>query len=200
VIIKVCGIVDQDNHEKISSRGPDMIGINFYSPSKRFIGDRALLLKEDEKRVGVFVKASASEIREEMVKHHLDYAQLHGDESVELCREIQAFIPIIKVFRINDDFDWTSTLDYSFADYFLFDTFTKVFGGSGKRFDWRQLNRYTGAVPFLLSGGISPKDVKDILEVDHPRFRGVDINSCFEFEPGIKNVEEVSSFIEALKI
>jgi len=199
VIIKVCGILDTANHQALSTPGVDMIGINFYAPSKRYIGDATLPMIDNQQRVGVFVKASIEEIKSAVTRHHLDFAQLHGDESVELCKEVQEIVPIIKVFRITDDFDWSQTSEFSFADYFLFDTFTKVYGGSGKRFDWNQLDQYTGTTPFLLSGGIRPEDVEAIKQINHPLYRGVDINSGFEIEPGIKNAEEVTSFVGALK-
>ncbi len=199
MIVKVCGILDQQNHEGISSCNVDMIGINFYKPSKRYIGENQLEIVPNQKRIGVFVKSSKEEILHAKKRHLLDYAQLHGDEIVAMCRDIQSIIPIIKVFRITEEFDWKITEAFGFADYFLFDTFTKVYGGSGKRFNWSELIKYEGSTPFFLSGGIGPDDVKAIKRVNHPKLIGVDINSGFEEEPGIKNIEKVRSFTTALK-
>ncbi len=199
MIVKVCGIVDQENHDGVSRSGVDMIGINFYQPSKRFIGEKVLTQVSEQDRVGVFVNSSKEEILRARQVHHLDYAQLHGDESVELCMEIQSVIPIIKVFRITADFDWAITSDFEFATYFLFDTFTKVYGGSGKRFDWSALDNYEGTTPFFLSGGIRPEDVEAVKDIQHQRLIGVDINSGFEVEPGLKNIEDVEYFVSALK-
>jgi len=199
MIVKVCGILDQQNHEALTSCQVDMIGINFYEASKRYIGEQRLGVIPQQKRIGVFVKSSKDEILQAQQDHQLDYAQLHGDETVAMCKDIQAIIPIIKVFRITDEFDWKSTEAFAFADYFLFDTFTKVYGGSGKRFDWSELIKYRGDTSFFLSGGIQPKDVQAIKAVDHPKLIGVDINSGFEVRPGLKNIKEVRSFVTALK-
>jgi len=200
MIIKVCGLVDQENHTALSVEGLDMIGINFYEPSKRYIADRELDKLDGQERVGVFVQATLDNIITARDHHQLDYAQLHGDESVAFCQAVQEVIKIIKVFRVSEDFDWEATGPYSFADYFLFDTYTKDYGGSGKRFDWSELSNYKGKTPFLLSGGIGPEDVERIKAVAHPKFVGVDINSGFESAPGIKNEEEVKHLISALKV
>jgi len=199
MIVKVCGILDQENHDALASCHVDMIGINFYEASKRYIGEQHLEVVPLQKRIGVFVKSTKDQILQAKQNHHLDYAQLHGDETVTICKDIQGIIPIIKVFRITEGFDWNSTEEYAFADYFLFDTFTKVYGGSGKRFDWSDLVKYQGNTSFFLSGGIGPTDVEAIMSVDHPKLIGVDINSGFEVEPGLKNIEEVRSFVTALK-
>jgi phosphoribosylanthranilate isomerase len=85
------------------------------------------------------------------------------------------------------------------VDYFLFDTKTPLHGGSGKKFNWDILNKYTGHKPFFLSGGIGPDDAKSILDIKHPKLTGVDLNSGFEDEPGLKNKEKLSTFILELK-
>ena len=187
MIIKVCGLRDRANHQEISNLDVEMIGINLYKPSSRFIGAYRLEQVVDQLRVGVFVKASIEAIKEAIDTHQLDLLQLHGDEDVEYCKEAQSLKPIIKVFRIDPDFDWSVILDFSFADYILLDTKTAKYGGSGKKFDWSILNLYTIDTPFLLSGGIGPDDIEDIKKIQHPQFAGVDINSKFEISPALKD-------------
>lgn len=199
MIIKVCGILDQANHDALSHLGVDMIGINFYEPSKRYIGKQKLEQKINQKRVGVFVNAELSLIASSVQEHHLDYVQLHGDENENFCRAAQQIASVIKVFRITEEFDWHQTKGYDGVAYFLFDTYTKAYGGSGKRFDWDSLDKYEGAVPFLLAGGITPEDANGIQNIDHPLFAGIDINSGFEDLPGYKNIDKVRSFLNALK-
>lgn len=82
------------------------------------------------------------------------------------------------------------------CDYYLFDTKTPQYGGSGNQFDWNLLHRYNGPTPFLLSGGINPYSVKALREFRHPYFAGIDINSRFETAPGIKDVERISNFLK----
>ena len=83
-------------------------------------------------------------------------------------------------------------------DYFLFDTRCEGYGGSGKRFDWSILTGYKGETPFLLSGGIRPENAEAIRNFRHPRFAGIDLNSGFEIEPGLKDIDKLKNFIQQI--
>jgi len=201
--VKVCGITNPRNLLQLSMLKVDMIGYNFYPESKRYVGENMLLsliaLPTSIKKVGVFVNASIEFIKEQQETYKLDYLQLHGDESQEMMTAIREIALVIKVFRITPDFDFENTKAYSSADLFLFDTYTKDFGGSGQRFDWEKLDDYEGDTPFLLAGGIGPDDVSAILKINHPDLYGVDINSGFESAPGIKEAKKINTFIKELK-
>jgi phosphoribosylanthranilate isomerase len=109
-------------------------------------------------------------------------------------------LKIIKAFSVNEDFQFHKTKPFEgVADYFLFDTKTNLPGGSGEKFNWEILNRYNGDTPFLLSGGISPEDAEEIKKIDHPQLAGIDLNSGFEDEPGLKNIEKLNVFIEEIQ-
>ena len=106
----------------------------------------------------------------------------------------------IKAFSILLPKDLLAVSAYNgLCDYYLFDTKTPQYGGSGNQFDWNLLHRYNGPTPFLLSGGINPYSVKALREFRHPYFAGIDINSRFETAPGIKDVERISNFLKELK-
>ncbi len=198
LIIKVCGINDLVNHETIATMSIDMIGLNFYPASKRYL-TAEIYPRQGVDYVGVFVNAPMTDVRIAAQKYGLHYAQLHGDEDVEYCRELSKEMKIIKAFRITTDFDFNKLHDYAFCAYYLFDTFTAEYGGSGKKFNWDVLKQYTGARPFLLSGGIGIEDYDAITKLDHPLFVGVDINSKFETAPGHKDVELVHHFVQKLR-
>lgn len=195
MIIKVCGLTDDLNYKEIVDTGATMLGLNFYAISKRFIGSRQITKVKNETRVGVYVNHTLTFLKESADTHQLDYLQLHGDEDVDYCKAAQLIRPIIKVWRIGVNFKWSLLEEFSFADYFLFDTKVPAYGGSGHKFDWSVLNSYTGETPFLLAGGISAEDVESIKQIEHPQFAGVDINSRFEISPGIKNQKTVADFI-----
>lgn len=204
MVIKVCGIKTQENVEFLSQANIDMIGLNFYQPSVRYISDAIdpnifSSVPNKIKKIGVFVNESKSIILAKSLKFNLDYVQLHGDESPDFCAQIANHFPIIKVFRVGQEFDFKSTQDYDSAQYFLFDTHTIQFGGSGKKFDWDILRLYTYRKSFLLSGGIGPEDADHILQINHPQFMGIDINSKFEMSPGIKDKNLVLPFINNVK-
>jgi len=198
MIVKVCGIRSQTNYHQLSG-DIDMIGINFYPKSKRYIGVQTLNKKDQAVFVGVFVNEDLEKVWTAAENYSLDYIQCHGHESVEYCEVLKEDYRVIKVFSIDQETDFAQIENYAFCDYFLFDTATKDFGGSGQKFDWESLKNYKGSTRFLLAGGISPKDVQAIKRIKHPAFAGVDINSKFEDSPGIKNAAAVNNFVQKIK-
>ncbi len=196
MIVKVCGLKESQNIQDIVSLDIDWIGYNFYKPSSRYITIVPTINNEiHQKKVGIFVNEDMDIVKDYIDKYDLDLIQLHGNETPEYCINAQSLIPIIKVFRIYEDFDFDMLDDFRMAEFFLFDTETKNYGGSGIKFDWNILNHKPICRPFLLSGGIGPDDVDEILKIGHPQFKGIDINSKFEISPGIKDVELVRKFV-----
>ena len=159
-------------------------------------------------RVGVFVDDMPQNIVTRVYNYGLDYVQLHGDESPVMIENLKATVvpdirkelKVIKAISIANKEDIQKCQQYEgLVDMFLFDTKCASVGGSGKKFDWQMLQAYKGNTPFLLSGGISPDDAESIKEFHHPMFAGVDLNSKFEIEPGVKDVEKVKTFISEMK-
>ena len=200
MIVKVCGLNDAKNCLAIDELKPDLVGMIFYKKSPRYIGE-TILPKTKTKKVGVFVNATLGEILCAVEKHQLNYVQLHGNEPLILGKSLQGNgIKIIKYFGIEDAVDNQRMAEWEpFCEYFLFDTKSKQFGGIGAKFNWNLLNNYQLNTPFLLAGGITAKDVSAIKKIKHHAFAGVDINSKFELEPGIKNIEQVKLFIDEIK-
>lgn len=160
------------------------------------------------KRVGVFVDDMPQTIVTRVYNYNLDYVQLHGCESrimIEnllrtLHPDIQPNIKVIKALKIADKKDVEQYKEYEgVADMMLFDTACEEEGGSGRQFDWSLLETYDGQMPFLLGGGIEPDDVQRIRQIHHPMFAGIDLNSCFEIEPGIKDIEKLANFISKIR-
>ncbi len=160
------------------------------------------------RRVGVFVDDMPQNIITRVYNFGLDYVQLHGDEPRETCEnlrrtldpDIRPGIGIIKAISISKPEDLDRCEAYEGAvDMFLFDTRCTEVGGSGRQFDWSMLDRYRGDTPFLLSGGIGPEDAARLQAFHHPRCVGVDLNSRFETQPGIKDVALLQSFIKTLR-
>jgi phosphoribosylanthranilate isomerase len=202
--IKVCGMRDAENIVEVGSLGPDYMGFIFYRDSPRYVGVDFQIppdLPASAKRVGVFVNESVEEVIKHVKKYRLDFVQLHGDESVEICQKLNdAGTSIIKVFRVDDEFDFTATSEFSEAvDYFLFDTKGKNYGGNAKKFNWHVLNKYTNQIPFFLSGGIDAESVSDILALKDLNLHAIDVNSGVESAPGLKDVKKVSAIINSLR-
>lgn len=198
--IKVCGMRNSENIQSLLALKPDFVGFIFYAKSKRFVGDFPQIdFPKEIKKVGVFVNETIEEIERIVLKHQLNAVQLHGNESPEYCKALLRIgnqqIEILKAFSVDDDFDFSETEPYqAVCDYLLFDTKGKDYGGNGIKFNWDVLQKYKGKIPFLLSGGISKNDVFDIKNFKHYAFAGVDINSGFETEPALKNINEIKEF------
>ena len=202
---KVCGMKYPDNIDDLIKLNLDFIGFIFYPKSKRYIGEDFNteiidLIPPDISKVGVFVNSDSRDIILANQKYSLDYIQLHGDESPEFCNELKnRNMRIIKAFGVNEDFDFHILEKYSdYCDFFLFDTKSKDYGGTGVKFDWKILDNYKLDIPFLLSGGIDSDSSDEIKNINHPQFFGIDINSQFEIEPGIKNIEMIEEFFEKI--
>lgn len=200
-IIKVCGMTEADNIRAIEQLGVDMIGFIFYPKSPRCLCEKPQYLPLRAKRVGVFVNESKENILMYTDRFSLNYIQLHGNESPDYCRTLHNNgLRLIKAFSISLPKDLFDVSDYDgLCDYYLFDTKTPQYGGSGNQFDWNILHRYNGSTPFLLSGGINPYSVKAIKEFHHPRLAGIDLNSRFETAPGLKDVERIEIFLKELR-
>ena len=229
MIIKVCGMRDADNIREVSELDIDMMGFIFWKDSPRFVrmisshagiipdyseerlnknSGKAVDDQHRIKRVGVFVDDMPQTIVTRIYNYELDYVQLHGEESCimidnlrrTLEPDIRTGVKIIKTISVSSAEDIEKTKEYEgCVDLFLFDTKCPTMGGSGDKFDWSVLSAYKGNVPFLLSGGIGMNDVDKIKSFQHPQFAGVDVNSCFETEPGVKDVEKLRLFIEKLR-
>lgn len=201
-LIKVCGMTEAENIRNVEQLGVDMIGFIFYPKSSRCLCEIPEYLPVQAKRVGVFVNENKEDILMYADRFALNYIQLHGNESPEYCRSLRSNgLHLIKTFSISQPKDLTEVSAYKgLCDYYLFDTKTPQYGGSGNQFDWSLLNLcYSGTTPFLLSGGINPYSVKAIQEFHHPRLAGIDINSRFETSPGIKDVARIEKFLRALR-
>lgn len=209
---------DADNIRDISALGVDMIGLIFYPPSPRdvqqfssgagIIPDYAPDMGKTPLRVGVFVDDMPQNIVTRVYNYKLDYIQLHGNEPRDTLENLRATIDpdikpkikIIKAISVSSAEDIKKYKEYvGAADLFLFDTKCKTVGGSGEQFDWQVLQAYDGDVPFILSGGIGPDDAERVKNFHHPKCIGIDLNSKFEIEPALKDVEKLKQFLVKVK-
>lgn len=207
--LKVCGLTKLNQIDELISLNTDFLGFIFYEKSPRYVLNSLDLgeikaIKHTGK-VGVFVNESLAQIIKISEKAELNFIQLHGDEShdfmIELKKNLNPEIKLIKVFRVGND---SENLKFkiknliSEVDYFLFDTDSKVFGGTGKSFDWQILNDLEITKPYFLSGGISEENIENIKLLTQKPF-ALDINSKFELEPGNKDVVKIVNFKNTLR-
>ncbi|WP_234736279.1 phosphoribosylanthranilate isomerase [Tellurirhabdus bombi] len=204
--VKVCGMRDSGNIQALISVAPDFIGFIFYDKSPRFVGedlDENLLkaIPQRIKKVGVFVNTSPDFILRTMKKYNLQYAQLHGTETPDVCRNLRnRGVSIIKAFSVDDSFNFSMVNNYKpSCDFFLFDAKGESYGGNGTAFDWKILNRYDNDKPFFISGGIGLNNIDELENLKHLKVYGVDLNSKVELEPGVKDIEQIRAIIQKFK-
>jgi phosphoribosylanthranilate isomerase len=202
--LKICGMKYPENILEVGALLPDYMGFIFWEKSARYFDGIIPELPKSIKKVGVFVNSSLDEILEKIEKHDLQAVQLHGSESVEFCTSLKNILPnlidVIKVFSILDTFDFDLLQPFEkVCDYFLFDTKGKLPGGNGTTFDWKVLENYPSTKPFFLSGGIGIKEmdaVNETLKTNLPVY-AIDVNSKFEIEPGLKNIQLIKLMVES---
>lgn len=222
--LKVCGMKYQDNIESVATLQPDYLGFIFYEKSARnFDAETIAEISESIKKTGVFVDANIDFIIEKIKTHGFKAVQLHGKESPEFCEKLKSIchaalgtesvnrdemlnqvqhdrnVEIIKVFSIKDEFNFDVLKPYeTVCDYYLFDTKGKLPGGNGYQFDWSVLNDYPSTKPFFLSGGIGLDQIDDLKKFKESEASkycyAIDVNSKFEIEPGLKNIENLKEF------
>ncbi len=197
----------QDNMNQVAALQPDYLGFIFYEKSSRNVESIFSDLPSNTKKTGVFVNSGLEFIINKINTFQLEAVQLHGNESPEFCTDLKhhyeeqsdGTIEIIKVFSIKDNFDFSVLEPYEFVcDYFLFDTKGKQPGGNGYVFDWNVLKKYPSTKPYFLSGGIGVDEIEQLKEfLNSPESKycyAIDVNSKFEIEAGLKNIEQLKEF------
>ena len=208
--IKVCGMTLPGQVNELEEMGVDLAGFIFYPRSPRYILDK--ISPEQMKKiggriakVGVFVNMSYEELMRIVDHYRLDMVQLHGDETPVFCEKVANYVTVIKAFRIaeNDPMEWMLRSFQDNTDMFMFDTLGSGYGGTGKKFDWQMLKGLSIDKLFFLSGGIEPGDEEKLLafanKPEAAKLFAIDVNSKFETEPGIKDMERIKQFVSRLE-
>ena len=202
MMVKVCGMREAENIREVEALGIDLMGFIFWPKSGRYVSERPAYLPTNCKRVGVFVDEDIETLKRIADDYALDFIQLHGHESADYCAQLKG-LKLIKAFNIATTEDFKQTEPYTgIVDYFLFDTKGKSVGGNGEKFDWSVLSAYDDNTPFLLSGGIGPDDAEVLTSHFSPltskKCVGIDLNSRFEIAPGLKDINKLKEFLNAL--
>ena len=205
--IKICGITRLEDALCAALAGVDALGFIFYPKSARNIEveqARAIIeqLPPFVDKVGVFVDEQADSVLRIIHQCRLTYAQLHGQEPPDFCRELSAkagSCRILKALRVGPDATQAMGERYNGSvDGYVLDTYKKgLVGGTGATFDWRLIEELGLAHSFLLAGGLHPGNIIEALQ--HVRPYGVDANSGLETAPGLKKHELIQEFIHQVR-
>lgn len=208
--LKVCGMTGIAQLKELEAIGVDFAGLIFYPQSPRYavkFGLTPELLKQEKlriNRVGVFVNEEQDTVLRTVDKWKLDMVQLHGDESPRYCEHISNHVNTVKAFRIggNENVPYKTFPFNDVVDLYLFDTMGKQYGGTGEQFKWDLLCHEPVSKPYFLSGGIGPEDVDKLSQFceNKKKLFAIDVNSKFEQSPGVKDMNKVKDFFNAIKM
>ncbi len=203
--LKVCGLTQKSNLESVVASGVDFAGLIFYQKSPRYMADKLLSADLDAYRehvsfVGVFVNETLEVLIELSRQFQLNIIQLHGIESPEYCQNVQEQgFQVMKVFGVGESFDFSSLKPYlPVVDYFLFDTKSPQYGGTGVSFQWSVLKDYPYDKPFWVGGGVSVENLPSLLSLHLPHLYAVDMNSALEISPGLKDISKVKASVKIM--
>lgn len=204
--VKICGLSTPETLTVAIDAGADFVGLVFYAPSPRHVEIEvaAYLAKQipsNVEAVGLFVNPTDEYLQNVLNEVALTMIQLHGHESIERVRQVkQKFnLPVIKALPIETIDDLTAAQAYdNIADWLLFDAKAETLpGGNGTPFDWNILKDYKGASPWMLAGGLTPKNIAEALKIVTPD--ALDVSSGVESDPGQKETDKIRSFIQSAK-
>ncbi len=203
LLVKICGITSPEDAALAVDAGADAIGFVFWARSPRKVspGRAAAIAREVPDavlRVGVFVDASADEMKHVAEGVGLDILQLHGEEPPEALVRLPR--PVLKAVRVGRAFSADEALRYvATAAGILVDTrLPGQRGGTGVAFDWSLVKGLADRVPFLmLAGGLAASNVAEAVRAVRPH--AVDVSSGVESVPGRKDEEKVRAFVAAAR-
>lgn len=200
--VKICGVTSAEEAMLAADLGADLIGLNFYPPSPRYVEPSQASEIADAVRgrvplVGVFVKASAAELTEISDVVGLDLLQFHGDESPT---DVAPFATrALKAFRVRDRLDEASLTGFEDVWGILVDSrHPKLFGGTGESWRFETLNAPEMQLPrrTFIAGGLGPDNVRAAIDAARPY--GIDLCSGVEAEPGRKDPELLARLFQEI--
>lgn len=203
VQIKICGVTNLADARVCVDLGADMIGLNFYPQSPRYIEpNRAREIVEALPRsvlpVGVFVDPSGDEVRAVTKTADIKCVQLHGDLSAEMCRGLARELRVIRAFSTRPKFHPKVVIAFSDCDLLLDAHHPDLRGGTGLTCDWPAAQATLPFARFLiLSGGLNTQNVGRAIATVAPH--AVDVCSGVERAPGVKDHRAVEKFIAAAR-
>ncbi|MBZ0292796.1 MAG: phosphoribosylanthranilate isomerase [Anaerolineae bacterium] len=215
--VKICGITTFEDALAAAEAGADLLGFNFYKRSPRYLSPEAALAICSKLRetldtrcpvlVGVFVNEGVGAISTITNQVGLNFAQLSGDESSDMLRELRgigfkAIRPANVAMAVEDAAYFSPHFPSDErAPSLLLDAYhPKLYGGTGEQASVEVARTVQAQVPrLMLAGGLTPENVGERVSAIQPW--GVDVASGVEpaEQPGIKDRAKMEAFITAAR-
>jgi len=204
VQIKICGVTNTRDARACVAAGADMVGLNFYPRSPRYIEPKVAqqiveAIPHSVQTVGVFVDAPADEIRSIANAAEIRCVQLHGDFSPETCRQLAREFRVVRAFCTDARFRPKETALFSECDILVDAHHPDLRGGTGLTCDWSAARATLSFARFLiLSGGLNAQNVGQAVAVVAPH--AVDVCGSVESAPGAKDYRAIQNFVAAVRM
>jgi len=208
VAAKICGLSDERGLRAAMDGGAAFVGFVFFRRSPRYVtleqaGELTGMVERGIKAVGLFVNPTDAELEQTLGMARLDMIQLHGAETPERVREVRKTtgLQVIKALGVSSARDVVEAGAYEgAADWLMFDAkppkdATRP-GGNAVAFDWPVMKTYTGQLPWLLAGGLTPTNVAGAIRASGAQ--AVDVSSGVETKPGVKSPAKIRAFLKAV--
>lgn len=209
VSVKICGINDERGLTAAVENKASYIGFVFYRRSPRHLvleqaAELVASLPRTITAVGLFVNPTDANLDSVITHVRLGMVQLHGRETPQRVDEVRSAygLPVIKAVGVSTARDIHAASAYEdHADWLLFDAKAPKAavrpGGNAVSFDWSLMKSYAGATPWMLAGGLTPRNVAKAIQESGAR--AVDVSSGVETRPGVKSPAKIRSFLNAAK-
>lgn len=203
--IKVCGLKYYENVLEVFNLNPDYLGFIFYKKSPRYVDFKELerintIAEIKDKKVAVFVNEDFNEVVKICNANDFIKIQLHGEETPEYCAKLkEEGFAVIKAISVGAKLGTDIASYKGVVDFFLFDTKCDEYGGSGKSFNWEALSSYDLDIPYFLSGGLSPDNTKNALELNSKSLFALDVNSGYEKSAAIKDIDKLKELFRLVR-
>lgn len=199
--IKICGITNEEDALCAAKLGAAALGFIFYPPSGRYVSPEQArqiinILPQSLVKVGVFVDESAAEVKRIVEYCGFDFVQLHGDESPKYCSQFPA-AQVIKAVELKNEDDLSYALGYDVAAILVDSRHAGLYGGTGKKANWKLAQRIKNKKLLILSGGLNGENIKGAIEKIAPQ--ALDINSGVEKSPGKKDHIKMARIFDVVR-
>jgi phosphoribosylanthranilate isomerase len=204
VTAKICGLSTAETLDAAVRGGARQVGFVFFPPSPRNLGfdqARALAVRAPAlvEKIGVFVDPD-DVLLDAAIAAGLDAVQLHK-VTPERAAAIRRRVPVWVAVAVKTAADLDAAASFAgAADRILYDAKTPedaaLPGGMGLRFDWTLLQRHRHPLPWALSGGLDPANVTHAIRITGAT--AVDVSSGVETTPGVKDVDKITAFLQAV--
>ncbi len=199
VLIKNCGLKTPEAIKSAAASGASFVGFVHHAPSPRHLALDAIAklfaqTPESLKKVIVLVNPIDKLLDDVFRRMTPDFLQVHQVMDPKRLTEIRKRAPLITAIsvRTKDDLTNVAALE-AVSDHLLFDGKES---GSGEAFDWALLSGLTLTKPWFLAGGLTTANVAEALAISHAPM--VDVSSGIERSLGVKSLEKIAAFNEAV--